>query len=273
MAITKQLIRDWLPPAINHWIGQLRGQSIRFKGEFATWEEACQLSNGYDAQDILAQVLAATKKVQRGEAAFERDSVLFEKIEYDWPVLAGLLWASSRNGGQLNVLDFGGALGSSYYQHLNILQSIPDIHWNVVEQAHYFQAGKTNFQDEKLRFYPSIDSCLVENRPNVVLLSGVLQYLQDPLALFKSTLILGADLIILDRTIINHTTSNKIYVQLVPATIYKASYPCHSLSEQQLLSTAAAEQYLLTSDFNSLEFNALKSISSDFKGYIFERVE
>ena len=73
------------------------------------------------AQDILDKVLAATLKVKQGQAVFERDSVLFDEIEYSWPLLAGLMWAAASNGGKLNVLDFGGALGSSYYQNRKFL--------------------------------------------------------------------------------------------------------------------------------------------------------
>lgn len=39
-------------------------------------------------------MLEATLKVKRGEAVFERDSVLFDEIQYSWPVTAALI----RNG-------------------------------------------------------------------------------------------------------------------------------------------------------------------------------
>jgi putative methyltransferase (TIGR04325 family) len=273
MSVTKVLVRDWLPPAVVRWVRQVRqvrDGDIRFEGEFATWEEASMLCKGYDAEDILAKVLAATLKVKRGEATFERDSVLFDEIEYAWPVLAGLLWAAARNGGTLNVLDFGGALGSSYFQNLNILQTLPDVQWNVVEQEHYVDAGRAYIQDEVLRFYKSIEECLAENKPNVILLSSVLQYLSDPKNILFSALDIGADVVIIDRTIINHTLSDKVYVQHVPVAIYNASYPCRSLSEPALLATVG-ENYRLQADFQSLNFNALKFIESEFKGYIFER--
>ncbi len=121
MNALRALARDWFPPAVVRLIRRGRGPQqdggLRFEGDFATWEEASAQCAGYDAEDILAKVLAATLKVKSGEAACERDSVLFDDIEYAWPVLAGLMWAAARNGGKLNVLDFGGALGSSYFQN------------------------------------------------------------------------------------------------------------------------------------------------------------
>ena len=59
---------------------------------------------------ILGKVLEATLKVKNGEAVYERDLVLFDHIEFYWPVLSGLMWVAARNNGRLNVLDYGGTL-------------------------------------------------------------------------------------------------------------------------------------------------------------------
>ena len=44
-------------------------------------------------------------KVKKGEAVYERDSMIFDQIEYSWPVLFGLMWAAAQNSGYLKVLD------------------------------------------------------------------------------------------------------------------------------------------------------------------------
>jgi putative methyltransferase (TIGR04325 family) len=69
----------------------------------------------------------------------------------------------------------------------------------VIEQAHYVQAGREHIQDETLRFYSSIDNCLAENKPNVILLSSVLQYLPDPKAIIVNILKINAPVLIIDR--------------------------------------------------------------------------
>lgn len=38
-------------------------------------------------------------KIASREAAYERDSVLFDKVQYSFPVLGGLLRAAIANGG------------------------------------------------------------------------------------------------------------------------------------------------------------------------------
>ena len=121
-------------------------------------------------------------KVKNGEAVYERDSVLFDEIEYAWPGLAGLMWSRLRCGGTLNVLDFGGSLGSTYFQNRAFLSVLPGVRWNIVEQSRHVETGKAWFEDDRLRFYPDIADCLADTQPNVVLLSNVLQYLEHPYA-------------------------------------------------------------------------------------------
>jgi len=272
MKNVREFAYDWLPPILLNWILQFRGGGRIFEGEYATWDKASARCSGYDGDDILYKVLASTLKVKAGEAAYERDSVLFTEPEYAWSVLSGLMWVAALNRGRLNVLDFGGALGSSYFQNRSFLNTLPNIRWNVVEQQHYVEAGQAHIQDNNLRFYGTINECLADNQLNVVLLSSVLQYLSDPECLLFSLLDIGADAIIIDRTIVNHSAADRIYIQRVPTSIYSASYPCRSLSEPKLLD-ALDSKYQLLGDFPSLNFPALVHINSEFKGYIFGMVQ
>ena len=270
MTVLKDLVRDCLPPVLLRCLRQVRGGGgLRFEGDFATWEEANAHCTGYDTEEILAKVLAATLKVKHGEAAFERDSVLFDKIEYVWPILAGLMWAAARSGGRLDVLDFGGALGSSYFQNRKFLQSLPDMRWNVVEQRHYVAAGRLHIQDERLRFYESVEECLSENRPNVILLSSVLQYLPDPYGILNTLGAIKADTLLLDRTSFSSSGHNDlIKLQYVPEPIYQASYPCRVFNEENLC------QFISGLGYELLEtFPALDNFDPDtyWRGYVFLR--
>jgi putative methyltransferase (TIGR04325 family) len=256
-----------MPPVLAQSIAALRTDRIRFDGPFESWEAAEAKSTGYDAEDILARVLDAALKVKRGEAAFERDSVLFDRIDYDWPVTAGLMWAAARANGRLDVLDFGGSLGSGYFQHARLLAELVEVRWSVVEQPHFVRAGQAALQDERLRFYDSIGQCLAASRPNVILLSSVLQYLADPLPVIRELCAVGAEVIIVDKTIVNTSPRDRIHVQHVPASIYRASYPCHSLSEPTLVASFRPA-YRLECAFNSVEFPALSRIGSQYRGFL-----
>ncbi|CAB5084812.1 FIG00762746: hypothetical protein [Olavius algarvensis associated proteobacterium Delta 3] len=267
----KNWLRRYLPPQVLHVALRLLGRATRFKGPMETWEEASSLSVGYSKNSILEKVLAASLKVKDGDAAYERDSVLFDKIEYSWPALTGLLWAAARHGGRLNVLDFGGALGSSYFQNRFFIDRLEHVRWGVVEQEHFVECGQTHMQDARLSFYSSIDDCVNKAKPNVILLSGVLQYIEAPEDLLTKLVAIKADCLILDRTIVNSSLSSSVYVQYVPKQIYEASYPCWSLSESTIIALIEQYHYKCATDFYSLAFPALGSINSEYKGYIFMR--
>ncbi len=231
----KTFILDWLPPPIIRAVTRLQNRAIQFDGDFANWAEASSQCVGYNATTILSKVLDATLKVKRGEAAYERDSVVFAEIEYAWPITSGLMWAAAQNGGALNVLDFGGALGSSYFQNRAFLAALPSVRWSVVEQPHYVAAGRKYIQDESLRFYLSIDECCKENEPVVILLSSVLQYLPELDEVVDAINRSTASVLIIDRTPFNNDDTDKICIQNVPDHIYKASYPMRILSTSTLL--------------------------------------
>jgi putative methyltransferase (TIGR04325 family) len=98
---------------------------IHFSGDYASWAEAANLAMGYDQKDILEKVLSATLAVKTGKAVAQRDGVILEKIPYNFPLIATLLSAALDNGNRLNVLDYGGSLGSSYFDSRDFIKPIP----------------------------------------------------------------------------------------------------------------------------------------------------
>ena len=243
---------------------------IRFEGSYPTWQDANAQCNGYTSKEILEKILVATLKVKKGEAVYERDSIIFDQIEYSWPVLFGLMWAAAQNSGYLKVLDFGGSLGSRYFENLFFLDSLPHISWNVIEQAKFVEAGQKHFQNKQLKFFKTIEDSLADNTPNVILFSSVLQYLPDPGETIDSLKGINCEVIIIDRTIVNSSNINRAYIQHVPASIYKASYPCYSLSEPWLINKIG-NNYEMQIEFPSIDFPVLHRIDSEFKGYIFKK--
>jgi putative methyltransferase (TIGR04325 family) len=205
-------------------------------GDYSNWATALADSAGYDADVILDRTRSAMLRVKDGQAVYERDSVLFDKIEYGWPLLAGLMWAAAKHGGNLSVVDFGGSLGSSWFQNRVFLSGLRSVRWGVVEQPAYVVIGQHEFADETLRFFPTVEACVAEQVPNVLLLSSVLQYLENPYDLLdKLQQLTSADLII-DRTPFWAGDRDRLCVQHVPPEIYPASYPSWIFSEARFRS-------------------------------------
>lgn len=210
----------------------IRAGELLWTGDYPDWRSAVQAAGGYDDEDIFLKVRAAARAVRDGKALWERDSVLFDKPEVNWPLLAGLMSVAARHQGRLHVLDFGGALGSTYMQHRDALQGLAECTWHVVEQGHFVRCGKEEFTSDTLFFHDTPEEALRAAPINLILLSGVLQYLETPYALLKRLAATGLPVLI-DRTPL-FADGDRITVQHVPAAIYRASYACRWLDKRRL---------------------------------------
>lgn len=229
-----KLLKPLVPPLLADLVTRAR-QPVSFSGEFASWEEAVAQAGGYDAQAITDRVLAATRRVVAGEAAYERDSVLFDHIEYAWPVLASLLQVGLERG-SLRVVDFGGSLGSSWRQNGRYLQRLRlPLSWHVVEQEHLVALGNEEFSSQVLRFYRSIpEAC--QGGVDAVLFSSSLCYVRDPERYLREAADASAPFLIVDRLPLIPGARDRIAVQQVSEPIYEASYPIRLFGEESLLS-------------------------------------
>lgn len=251
----RALARDLLPPLVLRGLRTLRGApppdaaAERPLGRTAaSWDDAVRASTGYDAAEILRRVEAATRQVVAGQAAFERDSVAFPHIEHPFPVLAGLLRAAAEADGPLTVLDFGGSLGSSYRQCRPFLAVLPRVHWMVVEQPHFVQAGRARYTTDELVFHATIGDAAAARTPHAVLTSSSLQYLPDPHAVLAQLAATGARTLLIDRTPLVDADADRVIVQQVPPSIYPASYPCWILGRARLLA-ALGDGWELLADY------------------------
>jgi putative methyltransferase (TIGR04325 family) len=69
----------------------------------------------------------------------------------------------------------------------------------------------------------------------VVLLSGVLQYIEMPDGVLEELMETEIPYIVIDRTPFSEVPADRITVQHVPPSIYPASYPCRIFSRQRFL--------------------------------------
>jgi len=251
--------------------GQNPGQNIVFTGDYGSWDEAMRSSTGYDTGVILEKTCAALLKVKNGEAVYERDSVLFDKIEHSFPLLAGLLRAAQAHDGRLCVVDFGGALGSSYFQCCGFLQVVRRLEWLVVEQPAHVLCGHKNFQCNELFFYNTVEECTANHRPNCLLLSSVLQYLPEPYVVLRRLLSYGFPHILIDRTAFLKRDTDRLTVQTVPESIYPASYPAWFFSETSLRAAFTDAGYVLVADFLCLYELSPEDEAAYHKGFIYEK--
>ncbi len=267
-----QYIRQFITPVVNVLIRKIRQSKKKeiesgWFGDFLTWDDALMESGKYDDAIIFEKVKEATLKVINGEGAFERDSVIFEKLEYSWPLLGCLLKVAAPNN-KLRIIDFGGSLGSSFIQHKSFLDHLDYFEWNVVEQKHFVEFGQSNIKIKGLFFHDSIQKIEKLGDIDCIIFSSVLQYLREPQEIIKLVNDSKIKYVIIDKTAIIQSDKSRITVQKVPEHIYSASYPTRFFSEKELLDMFV--NYDLIIDFPSFECMkiALGSEIGIYKGYI-----
>ncbi len=219
----KAVMKKMLPP---RWWWFLRGLFgwRWFEGSFRTWAEAQVAASGYDDESIVQRVLAATKEVRDGHAAFERDGVTFATYVAEPGLLRAFERLAGEAGAMGNVLDFGGALGTTYWRHRSRWKALGLEKWDVVEQPVFVRAAKEVSTDE-LHFFQDIEAAERERRHRVLLSSGALQYLPDPPGMLQQWMATGFDWILLNNLPLKSSGPDRIALQRVPPEIYAASYP------------------------------------------------
>lgn len=262
------MLKELLPPILVKYLSSF---FYGWTGNYKSWEEAKKKCSGYDSEIIFNKVKNALLKVKNGEAVFERDSVVFDKIHYSFPLLAALSQTALLSDQKLHVLDFGGSMGSSYYQNRKLFNTLPGFSWNIVEQEHFVKEGKQTFADEHLQFYYTIEECLKEQPINLILLGSVLQYISQPYDLLNTILQKKTAFIHLDRTPVFKKNTDRITVQKVHKSIYNAQYPCWILNETKLINYICNSGYELVFDAESNE--RINVTDAYLKSYFFKLIQ
>jgi len=239
-----------------------------WRGNFKYWAEALRLTTGYDASIILEKsknnILDLVKK--------QKDK--YPNIQYPWELLSSLMWVAAQNNGKINIIDFGGALGITYYQYKIFFDQlkIGEVQWNVVEQPHFVELGKKEFENDILKFYISVDDCVSQNTGNIhcVLFSSVLPYLEKPYELLSDVLKKKFKYIIIARTYFTKNKSDRITVQKVPKNYYDASYPCWIFEKNKIMNFLTQYEYELIYEYKE---KYQLNIPSESIGCVFKLIE
>jgi putative methyltransferase (TIGR04325 family) len=221
-----------------------------YSGNYSSWSSALGDCSGYADGLILEEVRKSAVSVLNGDALFERDSVLFYEFDCSWAVLSVLLKSALENEGKLSVLDFGGSLGSSYFQFKHMIPDDVEVLWNVVEQKDFVSVGRREMKNDELKFYCDVSSALEHGSVDVLLLSSVLPYIKSPMDLLAELIDLRISYLLIDRTPCFKDFS-RLTKQTVPDSIYDASYPAWFLNKKELVNVLSKE-YRIISLFDAL---------------------
>lgn len=259
------IYKKLLPPFFLSLINRLLGATNTYKGNYQSWEQAMEHASGYSKQEIIDKVFISAKKVRDGQAIFERDSKVFYHQEFNWPLITACYLARKKQE-VLDILDYGGSLGSSYYQNRKLLEKCQPYKWKIIEQSDIVEIGINEFIDNNLEFHHNLDEIF---SADVVILSSVLQYLESPYEILKSIMNISPSIIFIDRTPFLNTRQDLLTVQHVNRNLYDASYPAWFFSDEIFKNEIHGMGYRIIAEHSS---NEIANIDSTFKSILIERV-
>lgn len=205
------------------------------RGDYPTWSEAKARATQSDGAAHLRRVCRATREVIEGRAAWDRDGVAFREPAVHAPLLAALRRAAERRDLRLDLLDFGGGLGSAWRQHRAALADLRQVQWRVVELPALVEAGRRDFADEVLSFHDSLEAAMDTGLSQAMLVSGVLPYLQHPQEPLIWAAGKGLGDVIVDRTPFVISGGERITVQHTPPELGGGSHPCRLFSRDSFM--------------------------------------
>ena len=244
----KKFLNQFTPPLLKRILKYRYSEG--WHGNFHSWEEASRRTTGYDASTIIERVRTSALRAKNGDVAYERSARTYEKPDPNLPILAALLYIGLQHNNQLVVLDYGGSLGSMYYQLKPFLSSLSSIKWCIIEQPAFVEVGRREFVDDQLHFFSSVKDCMEVYEPQVCIFSSSLQYLEKPYQVLKDLFQYNIQHILLDRIAFIDAPNDRLTIQKVPPVYYDASYPCWFLSKEKFLSFMSTH-YSLVENFKN----------------------
>jgi putative methyltransferase (TIGR04325 family) len=177
------------------------------------------------------------------------------------------MWVTAINKGKINVIDFGGSLGSSYFQNKKFLDTL-EVKWNIIEQDSFVRYGQEIIQDNRVNFFYSLEDAIsINGFPDLLIIACTLPYLKQPydslIELMKSNI----SYLIIDNTPFNYEPRDRITVQKVPPAIYKASYPCWFLDYNKVVKTVT-ERYTIISEHENDSYIFLDGRKINYRGFL-----
>lgn len=219
-------LRLWLPPALRAFGNRVSGNSLRFSGDYDRWQDAARQGR-YDSASILQRVAAATDEADR-LGLVERDGHVLDVEEPPGALVAALQLAARYSQASLNVVDFGGGLGTHWRVARGWQGTLPPMRWRIVEQGHFAAAGRERSSDPSLQFDDSLWEALTAlgGAPDLLIASSVLPYLEQPRRQFAEFLACRPRYLLLDRMPFLESGKDRLCVQTNPRVSGGHRYPC-----------------------------------------------
>lgn len=220
---------------------------LKFEG---TIQEAFEACKGYDSSLPTTHAIETRLKLQSCQVPRTPCDYQLRQLR----VVQGIFKHLRR---PLRVIDFGGAVGEQYHDFREELDGLIES-WTVVETPNFCAKAKTAFEGDILKFNDSLDN--FSERPDLVVASSSLQYVDDVDLYLKQIIGLNPRFICIDRTAMNLGEESRIYIQRVfrnqDRWRYETSYPMQCHPEKKYLEALNPNYELISKEVLANESGA-----------------
>jgi len=225
----RRAARGLLPPVVTRLLRRPPPPSPSFTGDFRSYEEAARAasSSGYEDHAALARTLATTADY-RARIARSPDVAVEPRVLQTLSAI--LLGIERAKGEKVRILDFGGGVGLHFFTLSPFLARRWSVDWTVCELPALVRAGREAHGGD-IRFVEDL-SALGDERFDVVLASGSIQYVPDPVATCEA-LLDRCDALVINRTPFISAATDRLVVQEVRMEQGIVRYPAWFLSRER----------------------------------------
>lgn len=249
--INNKSVRRFLKGALPLFVYEgikARKSPIKYEYGFKNWADAKAASIGYSEDSILQKVSDQTVLMVESNSGWVRDGFYFEEVQVNFEILSFLSLQSTRMQ-PLRVVDFGGGLGTTFFQNRNILNKFDiKVCWNIIEQPNFVAEGKLILDSiPNLHFFESLSEASITSS-DLVIFSSVLEYIEDSYHFLEEIMRLESKPsgILIDRSPIDLVDSGKYVVQNVDHSIHQARLPLRILGQDKIVEILSSDYELLT---------------------------
>ena len=205
---------------------------LEYSGPFETWNIAVNSSVGYESKVVLEKVTRGVLDVLSGKAKYERDGSTFSALPKSDTAREILCELVDEN---FVIIDFGGGLGGNYIANREFLDKA-NVFYYALEQVNFVKTGQEIALKFKLPINFKVHIEEVDNKKiDILILSSVLQYLDDWQGILDSLLFRQPKYIIIDRTPLSDGPT-QIFIQENEGYYEtKVSYPARILNRTEML--------------------------------------
>jgi putative methyltransferase (TIGR04325 family) len=198
----KPFVKMFIPPILVNIYRRILKNKNTYTGDFGVWSDAVRESDGYDSEVLIKKIVDANRAVLLNSNKFERDSIVFDAPQYAVYLNAYLLLIKNSDSKDrpLKVFDYGGALGTVYRQFKKFTEQAVDVDWRIFEQRLITEVGLAEFSSKELSFTDSETVDFESQDVDVVIVSSVLEFIENPYLALDKLERTKANFLIFDRT-------------------------------------------------------------------------